>query len=77
MIVARKGLSMTNTVIKIEDGPENGIPHFFADETIVYDLFPKEELISVKHTQELIVDGKDYGSWHYFVLGKKNKNATT
>ncbi|ERJ93487.1 class I SAM-dependent methyltransferase [Treponema lecithinolyticum] len=66
-----------NTVIKIEDGPENGIPHFFADETIVYDLFPKEELISVKHTQELIVDGKDYGSWHYFVLGKKNKNAAT
>lgn len=60
-----------NTVIKIKDGPENGIPHFFADDEAVVSLLTKENLISVKHTQEIIIDGKDYGSWHYFIHGIK------
>jgi SAM-dependent methyltransferase len=60
-----------NTVIKIEDGPENGIPHFFADDEEIVKLLKRENLISVKHTQETIIDGKDYGSWHYFILGRK------
>lgn len=59
-----------NTVIRIEDGPENGIPHFYADNEIILNLFDKENLIFVKHTQDQIVNGKDYGSWHYFILGK-------
>jgi len=64
-----------NTVIKIEDGPENGIPHFFVDDNAIQSLLTKENLISVKHTQETIVDGKDYGSWHYFILGRKERNT--
>lgn len=61
-----------NTVIKVDDGPENGIPHFFADDSTIGGLFDKKQLIFVKHTQDLIVDGQDYGSWHYFILGKKD-----
>jgi len=64
-----------NTVIKIEDGPENGIPHFFADEEAILNLLSRENLITVKHTQETIIDGKDYGSWHYFILGRKKGNV--
>jgi SAM-dependent methyltransferase len=60
-----------NTVRKIEDGPENGIPHFFADDAAISDLFRELLPVSVKHVQDLVVDSKPYGSWHYFILGKK------
>lgn len=60
-----------NTVIKVEDGPENGIPHFFADDTIFKPLFKEFKLISVRHIQEVIFDGKDQNSWHYYILGTK------
>jgi SAM-dependent methyltransferase len=60
-----------NTVRKIEDGPENGIPHFFADEPIIDKLFRGLSIVSLKHIQDLVVQGSAYGSWHYFILGGK------
>ena len=62
-----------NTVEKVEDGPENGIPHFFADREIIDRLFTGFEIDTLRHTQDLIVKGKYYGSWHYFILGIKKK----
>jgi len=59
-----------NTVIKTEDGPEDGIPHFFADDSAVYELFGEHKLIGVRHVQDLIVNCNKYGSWHYYILGK-------
>ncbi len=60
-----------NTVRKIEDGPENGIPHFFADDAAVADLLRDLPPINVRHVQDVVVDSKPYGSWHYFILGRK------
>lgn len=60
-----------NTVIKIEDGPENNIPHFYVDEVSLRELLSEFELITVRHVQDVIIDGNDYVSWHYFVLGRK------
>ena len=61
-----------NTIIKIEDGPENGIPHFYADENTIKELFKKFKLITVKHTKDIILNGSELkNSWHYFVLGQK------
>ncbi len=62
-----------NTVEKVEDGPENGIPHFFADREIIDKLFTGFEIENLRHIQDVIVKGKDYGSWHYFILGIKKK----
>ena len=62
-----------NTVIKVEDGPENGIPHFFADAKSIPALFEGIKLVDLQHTQDMIVDGKEYGSWHYFILGENQK----
>ena len=62
-----------NTVIKVEDGPENGIPHFFADTESIPALFEGIKLVDLQHTQDMIVDGKEYGSWHYFILGENQK----
>jgi SAM-dependent methyltransferase len=61
-----------NTVRKIEDGPEDGVPHFFADEAIIEALFRDLSVISLKHVQDLVADGRPYGSWHYFMLGGKD-----
>ncbi len=56
-----------NSVMKVEDGPENGIPHFFADRDIIDRLFKGFKIQSLKHTQDIIVEGEEYGSWHYFI----------
>ncbi len=61
-----------NTVIKIEDGPENGIPHFFADEKTIKYLFADFRLIDIKHTKDVMCNGTELkNSWHYFLLGQK------
>jgi len=67
-----------NTIIKIEDGPENGIPHFYSDENTIKELFSIFDLITVKHTKDIILNGSELkNSWHYFILGKKSKRPTT
>ncbi len=58
-----------NTVVKEEDGPENGIPHYFVDEAGIGELLKGTRIVSMQHIQDLVVDGKPYGSWHYFILG--------
>ena len=60
-----------NSVMKVEDGPENGIPHFFADREIVNRLFTGFNIQSLKHTQDIIVEGEEYGSWHYFIKASR------
>lgn len=60
-----------NTVLKIEDGPENNIPHFYVDEKSLKELLKDFTLISVRQVQDLYVGGRNFDSWHYFVLGKK------
>jgi SAM-dependent methyltransferase len=60
-----------NTVIKREDGPEDGVPHFFVDEAGIADLFKDLRIMSLQHVQDLVVDGSPYRSWHYFLLGAR------
>ena len=36
-----------NTKIRVEDGPENGIPHFYADYDLIIDLFRDFEIVKV------------------------------
>lgn len=61
-----------NTIIKIKDGPEDGIPHFFSDENTLKELFSNFKLITVKHTKDIILNGSELtNSWHYFILGQK------
>ncbi|HYF81566.1 MAG TPA: class I SAM-dependent methyltransferase [Clostridia bacterium] len=60
-----------NTVIKVEDGPENGVPHYHVDDSVLKELLANFGLITVKQIQDVVLEGHDYVSWHYFVLGKK------
>lgn len=60
-----------NTVVKIEDGPENNVPHFYVDDVSLKELLAEFNLFTVRHVQDVVIEGHDYVSWHYFVLGRK------
>lgn len=61
-----------NTIVKVEDGPENGIPHFYSDEQTIAALFGAFTLLSIRHVKDVVFNEKPLrNSWHYFILGKK------
>jgi len=61
-----------NTRIKIEDGPENGIPHFYADYELIKELFGVFKIIITYQTEEFYeVYGKTENYKHYNLLIKK------
>lgn len=61
-----------NTVIKTGDGPENGVPHFYADDSTVREIFSGLDLINVRLVQDIVASGSELrDSWHYFILGTK------
>jgi hypothetical protein len=60
-----------NTVVKLEDGAENNVPHFFVDDVNIKELLKEFKLITVRQVQDVVLDGHYYVSWHYFVLGEK------
>ncbi len=62
-----------NTVVKIEDGAENNVPHFFVDAEDIKELLKEFRLITVRQVQDVVLEHRDYVSWHYFVLGEKKE----
>lgn len=60
-----------NTIVKIEDGAENNVPHFFVDAEDIKDLLKEFKLVTVRQVQDVVLAGHDYVSWHYFVLREK------
>lgn len=59
-----------NTVIKTEDGPEKGIPHFYVILDDIIALFSKFEIEFVRHTDECYFNGQKQNSKHYFILAR-------
>ena len=59
-----------NTVIKT-DGPEQGVPHFFADREDITELFADFELVKVRHIDDCYSDGKWKNQKHYFIEANK------
>ena len=58
-----------NTRIRVEDGPENGIPHFYIDDNDCFKLFNDFTIIEIKNVRELT----QYGNFspHYHIWLKK------
>lgn len=61
-----------NTVIKTE-GPEKGVPHFFADMDDIESLFCDFDLIKVRHIDDCYRDGKRCSQKHYFIEASVDK----
>lgn len=61
-----------NTRVRMDNGLEHGIPHFYADYHQVKELFHDFEIISITHVQDFYEhDGKEYSSCHYHILVRK------
>ena len=63
-----------NTKLRMEEGPEYKVPHFYADYNLVIDLFKDFNIISITHIEDFYEsNGKTYSSFHYHILIKKEK----
>lgn len=60
-----------NTVVKNGGGPEDGVPHFYAEMKDVPELLNGFRLIRARHTDDCWFDGGPQNSVHYFILGEK------
>lgn len=61
-----------NTVVK-NDGPEQGVPHYFVDESDIKRLFSEYELIRVRHIDDCFCDGEWKNQKHYFIEAAVHK----
>lgn len=58
-----------NTKIRVEDGPENGIPHFYADYDLIQDLFRDFDIVKIIQVEDFINRGDNItSSFHWHVL---------
>ena len=61
-----------NTKIRIEDGPENGIPHFFADYDLIKEIFKDNKIENIEQIEKFYENDEErYSSHHYHVLIRK------
>ncbi len=64
-----------STVIKNE-GPEQGVPHYYTDKEDIKRLFKDFELIKIRHIDDCFFDGKWKECKHYFIEAAVRKEPT-
>lgn len=57
-----------NTVVKTEEGPEKGIPHFYVTLDDIISMFNNYEIERIRHTDDCYFAGRKQNSKHYFIL---------
>lgn len=61
-----------NTRLRMEEGPEYKVPHFYADYMLVKELFKDFCIISITHIEDFYErNGETFSSFHYHVLIRK------
>ena len=61
-----------NTKLRMDEGPEKGIPHFYADYELIKDLFSDFKIIKLFQLEEFYEDNNQVKtSFHYHLLIKK------
>lgn len=62
-----------NTKLRMDDGPEKGIPHFYADYNLIKKLFAEFTIKEITHVEEFFEkNGDTTSSFHYHVLIRKD-----
>lgn len=62
-----------NTRIRMDDGPEKGIPHFYADYNLIKKIFKNNKIELIQNIEDFYESkGKQYSSFHYHILIKKS-----
>lgn len=59
-----------NTVMKTDEGPEKGIPHFYVTLDDIFDLFSGFEIERIRHIDDCYFSGRKQNSKHYFISAK-------
>ena len=59
-----------NTKLRMEEGPEYAVPHFYADKRLIDELFRDFEILSVTHVEDW---GNNNRGVHYHVHIKKRR----
>ena len=61
-----------NTRLRMEEGPEYKVPHFYADYELIIELFKDFKIEFINHIEDFYEsNGKTYSSFHYHVLIRK------
>ena len=64
-----------NTRVRMDEGPEYGIPHFYADYDLIQKLFKEFEIVNIYQVVDYYEEkGKTCKSYHYHVLIHKKGN---
>lgn len=62
-----------NTKLRMDEGPEKGIPHFYADYNLIKKLFAEFTIKEITHIEEFFErNGETTSSFHYHVLIRKD-----
>lgn len=60
-----------NTVLKKEDGPENNVPHFYADIDDILSLFHNFDIDRIRHIDYCFLNGEKLDCKYYYINGTK------
>jgi SAM-dependent methyltransferase len=60
-----------NTVLKTDDGPEKGVPHFHVNLDDVLALFKDFKIYNIRHIDDCYSEGNKQSYKHYYILGEK------
>lgn len=63
-----------NTVIKMDDGPEKGVPHFYVDLSDIEELFDGFDLSRVRLIDDCLNSGVKKNDVHYYINAYKRGN---
>ena len=66
-----------NTVIKTDDGPEKGIPHFYVTLDDIIDLLTDYDIDRIRHIDDCYFTGKKQNSKHYFITASLRAKGTS
>lgn len=62
----------SNTKIRLDKGPEYGVPHFYADTKMLPELFKKFQIEKISLVNDLKIENDKFKNcWHYYILVKK------
>jgi len=60
-----------NTVVNTDEGPEKGVPHFFANVDDILELFSNFDIERIKHTDYCYMNSKKLDCKYYYISGRK------
>ncbi|WP_234124599.1 class I SAM-dependent methyltransferase [Clostridium hydrogenum] len=60
-----------NTILNKEDGPENNVPHFYANREDILTIFNNFDIEEIRHIDYCYINHKKVDSKHYYISARK------